>query len=315
MPEFQYHSLTSSGETKEGILSGRDRADIVQQLANLGQTATQVEVLKKGKLSSSSKRVSKKKLSRVEMAAMIRELATAQEAGLPLMQALRTIRRQASPAAGEVLDSFIAALEAGDPLYKAAIEWGDPFDELVVGMLRASDASGKMSVILHQLADLMDRALELRRELLGAIMYPAIIASLIAVSGIVLVTVLVPRLIEPLAGQMTLPLPTVIVMGFADFMIQWWIWIIVGIGATIIGWRAWITVPENRFAFDKFKLKVPLLGRLLRDVAVARFTRTLGTLASAGLPILDGLRITKDTLGNAALASAVGVIYDRVPFK
>ena len=216
MPEFQYHSLTASGETKEGILSGRDRADIIQQLANLGQTATQVEQLKKGKLAPSRKSGSKKKLSRVEMAAMIRELATAQEAGLPLMQALRTIRRQASPAAGDVLDSFIAALEAGDPLYKAAIEWGDPFDELVVGMLRASDASGKMSVILHQLADLMDRSLELRRELLGAIMYPAIIASLIAVSGIVLVTVLVPRLIEPLAGQMTLPLPTVIVMGFSQ---------------------------------------------------------------------------------------------------
>ncbi len=312
MPEFQYHSLSASGEIKEGILSGRDRADIVQQLANLGQTATKVEQLKRGKLAASRKNGTKKKLSRVEMAAMIRELATAQEAGLPLMQALRTIRRQASPAAGEVLDSFIAALEAGDPLYKAAIEWGDPFDELVVGMLRASDASGKMSVILHQLADLMDRSLELRRELLGAIMYPAIIASLIAVSGIVLVTVLVPRLIEPLAGQMTLPLPTIIVMGFADFMIQWWIWIIVGIGAILVGWRAWIAVPENKFAFDKFKLKVPLLGRLLRDVAVARFTRTLGTLASAGLPILDGLRITKDTLGNAALASAVDAVQDQV---
>ncbi|MCH2147020.1 MAG: type II secretion system F family protein [Phycisphaerales bacterium] len=312
MPEFQYHSLTPSGETKQGILSGRDRADIVQQLANLGQTATQVEHLKKGNLATTRKSRNKLKLSRAEMAAMIRELATAQEAGLPLMQALRTIRRQASPAAGEVLDSFIAALEAGDPLYKAAIEWGDPFDDLVVGMLRASDASGKMSVILHQLADLMDRSLELRRELLGAIMYPAIIASLIAVSGIVLVTVLVPRLIEPLAGQMTLPLPTIIVMGFAEFMIQWWIWMIVGLGAVVIGWRAWIAVPENRFAFDKFKLRVPLLGRLLRDVAVARFTRTLGTLASAGLPILEGLRITKDTLGNAALASAVDAVQDQV---
>ena len=85
-----------------------------------------------------------------------------------------------------------------------------------------------------------------------------------------------------------------------------------GIGALIIGWRAWIAVPENRFAFDKFKLKVPLLGRLLRDVAVARFTRTLGTLASAGLPILDGLRITKDTLGNAALSSAVDAVQDQV---
>ncbi len=304
--------MTASGEAKNGILSGRDRADIVQQLANLGQTATQVEQLKKGKHAATRSEGRKKKLTRVEMAAMIRELATAQEAGLPLMQAMRTIRRQASPAAGDVLDSFIAALEAGDPLYKAAIEWGDPFDDLVVGMLRASDASGKMSVILHQLADLMDRSLELRRELLGAIMYPAIIAALIAVSGIVLVTVLVPRLIEPLAAQMTLPWPTLIVMGFADFMIQWWIWIIVGIGAIVVGWRAWIAVPENRFAFDKLKLRTPLLGRLLRDVAVARFTRTLGTLASAGLPILDGLRITKDTLGNAALSSAVDAVQDQV---
>lgn len=243
---------------------------------------------------------------------MIRELATAQEAGLPLMQALRTIRRQASPAVGEVLDHFIQGVEAGDPLYKTAAEWGDPFDDLIVGMLRAADASGQMSTILHQLADLMDRSLELRRELLGAIMYPAIIAGLIAISGIVLVTVLVPRLIEPLAGQMALPWPTVIVMGFADFFFNWWIWIIVGLGVLAIAWRSWIAIPENRFTFDRLKLRLPLLGRLLRDVAVARFTRTLGTLTSAGLPILDGLRITRDTLGNAALAEAIDAVQDQV---
>ena len=115
----------------------------------------------------------------------------------------------------------------------------------------------------------MDRSLELRRELLGAIIYPAIIAGLIAVSGIVLVTVLVPRLIEPLAGQMTLPWPTIVVMGFADFILQWWIWLLVGIGISMLAWRTWIAVPENRFLFDKFKLRIPLLGKLLRDVAVA----------------------------------------------
>ena len=80
----------------------------------------------------------------------------------------------------------------------------------------------------------------------------------------------------------------------------------------MLAWRTWIAVPENRFLFDKFKLRIPLLGKLLRDVAVARFTRTLGTLASAGLPILDGLRITRDTLGNAALASAVDAVQDQV---
>ena len=253
MPDFEFQSISVNGQPRSGILTGRDRADIVQQLAELGETATQVSQLKSNSAKSNKQRINTKKMSRSEMSTMIRELATAQEAGLPLMQALKTIRKQASPSAGDVLDHFIQSLEAGDPLYKSAAEWGAPFDDLIIGMLRASDASGKTSVILHQLADLMDRSLELRRELLGAIIYPAIIAGLIAVSGIVLVTVLVPRLIEPLAGQMTLPWPTIVVMGFADFILQWWIWILVGIGVSMLAWRTWIAVPENRFLFDKFK--------------------------------------------------------------
>ena len=140
---------------------------------------------------------------------------------------------------------------------------------------------------------------------MGAIMYPAIIAGLIAVSGVVLVTVLVPRLIEPLADQMVLPWPTVVVMGFASFILNWWIWILVGVGVLVVSWKSWIAIPENRFKVDRTKLRIPLLGKLLRDVAVSRFTRTLGTLTSAGLPILEGLKITRDTLGNAALATAV----------
>jgi type II secretory pathway component PulF len=312
MPDFRFQSITNSGEARSGILKGRDRADVVQQLSSRGETATEVSKVKTSNRSAHPTKTRKRKMSKVEMSTLIRELATAQEAGLPLMQALRTIRRQASPAAGDVLDYFIQGVEAGDPLYKAAAGWGDPFDDLIVGMLRAADASGEMSTILHQLADLMDRSLELKRELLGAIMYPAIIAGLIGISGIVLVTFLVPRLIEPLAGQMTLPWPTLIVMGFADFFFNWWIWIIVGFAVAIVAWRSWISIPENRFWFDRFKLRMPLLGRLLRDVAVARFTRTLGTLTSAGLPILEGLRITRDTLGNAALAKAIDAVQEQV---
>jgi len=312
MPDFRFQSITNSGEARSGVLKGRDRADVVQQLSGRGETATQVNKVKQSEKITSLTKPRKRRMSKIEMSTMIRELATAQEAGLPLMHALKTIRRQATPASGEVLDHFIQSVESGDPLYIAAAEWGEPFDDLIVGMLRAADASGQMSTILHQLADLMDRSLELKRELLGAIMYPAIIAGLIGVSGIVLVTVLVPRLIEPLAGQMTLPWPTLIVMGFADFFFNWWIWIIVAFALVVVAWRSWISVPENRFTFDLFKLRMPLLGRLLRDVAVARFTRTLGTLTSAGLPILDGLRITRDTLGNAALADAIDKVQDQV---
>ena len=102
------------------------------------------------------------------MATLIREMATALEAGLPLMQALRTIRRQASGKGPAILDHLIERVEAGEPLYKAAQEYGRPFDDLIIGMLRASEASGRTHEVLHQLADLLERSVELRRELMSA---------------------------------------------------------------------------------------------------------------------------------------------------
>src|SRR5262249_6063810 len=141
-------------------------------------------------------------LRRPEMANLMRELATALEAGLPLMQSLRTVRRQAhGKAMPVVLDHLIERVEAGDPLHMAARDFGPPFDDMIVGMLRAADASGKVSEVLHQLADLLERSVELRREVLGATFYPMIIATLIAGSAVVLITVLVPRLIGPLVGE------------------------------------------------------------------------------------------------------------------
>jgi type II secretory pathway component PulF len=111
---------------------------------------------------------------------------------------------------------------------------------------------------------------------------------------------------------MVLPLPTRILLGFAAFMKTWWLVVILaGAGATI-GWRRWISQPANRLRFDSLLLRVPVLGTLLRDVAVARFTRTLGTLVSAGLPILQSLRITRDVLGNAVLTNAVDEVQEKV---
>jgi type II secretory pathway component PulF len=180
-------------------------------------------------------------------------------------------------------------------------------------MLRAADASGKTSEVMHQLADLLDRSVELRREVIGATVYPMIVFVLVLVSCIVLVTVLVPMLIEPIAAQgHAMPLPTEILIGVAAFLKSYWPLCLLSIAALLLLWRYWSSRPANRLRIDRFKLKVPVLGRLLRDVAVARFTRTLGTLASAGIPILDALRITRDTLGNLALMDAVDQVTEKV---
>ena len=350
MPNFQYESLSADGEVRSGVLTAASRAEAVRALTSRGETATFLEdadasgaptrgaqssAQSKGQAKAQSKaranaqggsarRTSSSARSRVggrpslgraDLANLIRELATALEAGLPLMQSLKTVRRQAhGRALPVILDHLIERVEAGDPLYLAARDYGLPFDDMIVGMLRAADASGEMSEVLHQLADLLERSVELRRELMGATFYPMIVAGLLVVSVVVLVTVLVPRLIGPMAAQpnFEMPWPTAVVLASADFLQQYWYYIIGAIALLVFLWHAWIRVPSNRLLIDRAKLKAPLLGRLTRDVAVARFTRTLGTLTSAGLPILDALRITKNTLGNRALMAAVDQVQDQV---
>jgi len=332
MANFRYESLNSQGKTQTGVVEAIDRADAVRLLLSRGETATRVEPdsrknrreqaakslpraaqTKPQSPSISFRRSRRPSLSQAEMANLMRELATAIEAGLPLMSSLTTVRKQASgKAMPGILDHLIERVEAGDPLHAAARDYGPPFDEMVLGMLRAADASGDMSTVLHQLADLLERSVELRREVMGATFYPMIVAGLVVISAIILVTVLVPQLIEPLGESMVLPWPTEVVLAVANFLEAYWVYCLLGIGGTIVGIRAWLSVPVNRLLFDRVKLRLPILGPLVRDVAVARFTRTLGTLASAGLPILEALRVTQGILGNRAMMQAIDGVKEQV---
>ena len=320
MTRFHYQSLTAQGQPRHGVLDAATRSEVVQQLLAKGETATSIQpaqttATRQQSLAGSTTTVgTRSRIKTIELAALIRELATALEAGLPLLQALKTLRRQASTRIAPMLDHLIARVEAGDPLHKAAISWGAPFNDLVSGMIRASDASGEQHLILHQLGDLLERQVELRREVVGAAIYPLIVAVLIVISVIILVTVLIPTLMEPLksAGMTELPLPTRILLGLSEFLKEWWIIILLAIAASASFWKVWIAAPENRLRFDRWKLRQPIVGRLLRDVAVARFTRTMGTLSAAGLSILECLHITRDTLGNTAMRAAIDEVTESV---
>ncbi len=319
MPRFVYQSVTASGQARQGEVEAATRAEATRMLLARGETATALQPMAEapaaaGHRTATAVTTRKSRVKTTELATLIRELATALEAGLPLLQALRTLRRQIAPRMAPMVDHLIERVEAGDPLYRAAATWGAPFNDLVIGMLRASDASGKQHVVLHQLADLLEKQVELKREVVGAAFYPLIVMVLIIISVIILVTVLIPRLMEPLqaAGMTELPMPTRTLLGLADFLTTWWLIIVIAGVAIASFWKVWVAAPENRLRFDRWKLQLPIAGRLQRDVAVARFTRTMGTLAAAGLPILDCLRITKDTLGNAAMVSAIDEVSDSV---
>jgi len=323
MPSFRYQGIGAAGA---GVIEAQDRSEAMRMLSMKGVLATSLEEMREdgkgvrgGSSNASPVRISvrgKPTITRSELATLIRNLATALEAGLPLLQSLRTVRRQAAGRALPViLDFIIERVEAGVTLHQAAKEYGPPFDDMTVGMFRAADASGRNAEVLHQLADLLDRSVELRRELVGATVYPMIVAGLVVASVIVLVTFVLPKLMKPLMSQPgggELPWPTMVLLNVADFTASWWWLMLLAIVGALLAWRTWIAVPTNRLQVDLFLLRIPILGTLLRDVAVARFTRTLGTLVSAGIPILQALRVVRDTLGNAAMMAAIDQVLERV---
>jgi len=314
MPSFRYQAISPDGSVQAGTLAAPDRASALKTLSQRGETPLEIEMSPADAAAASGRRFKRPSIARAELADLVRELATALEAGLPLMQALRTVRRQAaSKSLQAILDFLIERVEAGVTLHQAAKEYGPPFDDMTTGMLRAADASGRNAEIMHQLADLLERSVELRREVVGAVVYPLMIAGLIAVSVVVLIGFVLPRVMKPiLQADLELPLPTVILMSLSDFVASWWMVMLAGILLGVVAWRNWLAKPDNRLRFDTFLIGLPVVGRLVRDIAVARFTRTLGTLVSAGIPILSALRIVRDTLGNQALMQAIDQVSDKV---
>ena len=310
MRSFAYQAIDGDGRSVSGTVMAASRDAAMTAVRNLGQRPTDIVEAQDETVAAASRPT----IPASEVAALMRELATGIEAGLPLMQSLVTVRRQSTgQKQAVILDFLIEKVEAGRPLHEACREYGPPFDEMIVGMIRAADASGRMHEVLHQLADLLERSLELRRELVGATIYPMIVLFIMAVSVAIFVTILLPKLMVPLQQQgVDLPWPTSVLLGIADFLGAWWWAIIALIVAGVLIWRSWSRVPANRRIVDGLLLRIPVLGNLLRDIAVARFTRTLGTLSSAGVPILTALAIVRDTLGNTVMMDAIDEVRERV---
>ncbi|MEY4822354.1 MAG: type pilus assembly protein PilC, partial [Planctomycetota bacterium] len=214
---------------QNGTIVAADRATAMRLIQQKGETPLDLAMSDTDAVGGITK--ARPTISRSDLADLVRELATALEAGLPLMQALRTVRRQASNKNLRViLDFIIARVEAGVPFHTAAKEYGAPFDDMTTGMLRAADASGRTSEILHQLGDLLERSVELRREVVGAVVYPVMIGVLISVSVVVLITFVLPRVMKPiLQANLELPMPTQILMGVSDFVSAWWLVILAAV--------------------------------------------------------------------------------------
>ncbi len=236
-----------------------------------------------------------------------RQFATMINAGLPLVQSLTILAQQTeNKALAEITRSVVYDVESGNTLADAFSKHPRAFSDLYVNMVAAGEAGGILDTILLRLATFLEKSDALMRKVKGALVYPGVIITVAIVAVAVLLIFVIPTFSSMFASvNMQLPLPTRVVIGASHILLRFWWLMLLGLAGGALALRSYYTTANGKKAIDGALLKAPVLGDLLRKSAVSRFTRTLGTLISSGVSILDGLEITAKTAGNRVIHDAV----------
>src|SRR6202795_3410781 len=304
MPVYTYRGTNRGGGAVSGEVTATSKAELQNILRRQQITATKMS--EKGKefnLPSFGGSVNAK-----ELAVFTRQFSVMIDAGIPLVQCLEILAgQQENKLFQKVLTGTRSAVEAGATLSAAMRQFPKVFDALYVNMVEAGETGGILDSILQRLSQYIEKNVKLQRAVKSALVYPVGVLTVAAGVIILLLWKVVPVFATLFAGLgVALPLPTRIVIGASNFVGSYFgLAILVAFVAMIFGLKIWYGTPQGRFVLDSGLLKLPVLGLLLRKIAVARFTRTLGTLIASGVPILEGLDITARTAGNAVVQEAL----------
>lgn len=314
MPDYRYVAIDPRGRERKGQLTAANddaaRADLLRRKFHIVSVAPAGTRPAAGRSLLAFRR---SRLSSKELALFTRQLATLAEVA-PLEEALRTLTRQSEAETARVaIGDVHAGLLEGRRLADAMARQPASFPPLYRAMVAAGETTGSLTTILARLADLLERQAEVRGKLIAALAYPIVLA--VVAIGVVaaLMIFVVPRVVEQFTdvGQQ-LPFLTRAVIMISGIAASWWWLFVLLIAAATFGWIWAMRRPAFKARVDARLLRLPLLGRLLRDLHAARFARTLSTMVSSRLPLVEGLRLTVPTIRNAALAGATAAIVDQV---
>jgi len=304
MPVFQYTARTLKGELQSGEVDLPSRDDVIAHLRKNRMVVVQVRAApKQFKLSLKFGGSVKTR----DVVILTRQFATMINAGLPLVQALGILADQTeNKVLADVTRQVVYDVESGHTLADALRKHPKAFSDLFVNMVAAGEAGGILDTILLRLAQFLEKNDAIIRKVKGAMVYPVVIMSVAAIAITVLLIFVIPTFQAMFASvNLELPLPTRIVIGASNVLKHYW-WAMAGaIGLASFGLTRYYKTVPGKLQIDTFMLNVPVLGDVIRKSAVSRFTRTLGTLISSGVSILDGLEITARTAGNQVIHNAV----------
>ena len=299
---YEWTGKNKEGEAEKGEITAESREAVQMQLKGKGITPSMIKPKEKKKFSFGGGKASDK-----DIVVFTRQFSVMIDAGLPLVQALDVISGQAeNPVMRRVLGVIKNDVEGGATFADALKKHPNVFSDLYANMVAAGEAGGILDTILNRLAAYMEKAAKLKKQIKGAMVYPITISTIATLVVSVILIVVVPvfeDMFASLGGQ--LPMPTRIVVAFSNFMKAYWWACGIGLFGAIQALKAFRRTEKGKFVTDSMALKIPIMGDLIRKVSVSKFTRTMGTLTSSGVPILEGLDITARTAGNKVIEYAV----------
>lgn len=304
MPVFTFTGTDAQGKRISGERLGDSKSAVTMQLRR--ERINPGAIKEKGKEFALPK-LGTGKVPTKDLAVFFRQFSVMIDAGLPLVQCLEILAaNQENLFFQKCLTGVRTTVEGGSTLSNAMRQYPKIFDDLTTNMIEAGEAGGILDTILQRLAIYVEKNVKLKSAVKSALIYPVSVISIAALVVGALLKFVVPIFANMFSSMgVDLPLPTRIVIGLSNFVGRFWWLVLVGLIAMFFAVKAIRRDPKGRYMMDKFMLNLPVVGPVLRKIAVARFTRTLGTLITSGVPILEGLAITARTSGNAVLEQAL----------
>jgi len=317
MSLFQYRAVQADGTVAEGRLEVSGRQEAYRQLESRGlkpislsESAGSATTGKAGfRFSLQRQRISFRTLEN-----FTRQLSSLLAAGVPLSRALRILGKEATtPAAAEKWKEINDLVADGMPLADAMAQSPETFPQVYVAMVRAGETGGFLDVVLGQIADFQAREKDLRSKVVSAMIYPSVLMGLAVSVLVFLLVFFIPRFQKIFAGfGAALPLLTRCIVGVSEVATKYGVFVAMGIAVAVVMTRKWLQTDQGRRAWQRLMLRLPVIGSLVARFAMTRFCRMLGTLVGSGVPLINALRVARESIGNQTLVDAVTASIDRV---
>lgn len=317
MPSFAYRGRNSAGAIVEGIMEGATAGAVADQLVESGVTPMEIKptTTQSGKADGSIGITwFRQKVEHMDVLLFSRQIHTLLRAGVPIMRALAGLQESSTnPAMRDVLQDVRQSLDSGRELSLSLARHPKVFSPFYLSMVRVGEMTGRLEEVFLRMFDHMAFERFMKDQVKSALRYPSFVVAAMAVAIVIVNIFVIPAFAKVFKGfGAELPLMTRLLIGFSDFMLNWWHALLLGIVVAVFGFNAWRKTTRGRYDWDRFKLKIPIAGKIVRKATLARFAASFALASRSGVPIIQALTNVAETVDNAYIADKVERMRDGV---